>query len=139
MTFGGRSVLRNSVALSVAVLVVWSAAASLIRDCPSLNDHENQHEHETHREIPIKKAASAPLEDAVFHCARPILHSLPAGAVDSSPQFSFVQGAQLEERFMDKAPGLPYLHRQLWRNVLFRKMLTFSLYRDLAHHLSSLR
>ena len=139
MTFVGGWMLRKSVALSVAVLVVWSAAASLVHNCPFLNDDENPHEHETHRKIPIQKAASAPLRDAVFHCARPILPSLPPAAVDSSPQFSFVQRVPFEQRFTENAPESPYLHRQLWRNVLFRKMLTFSLYRDLAHHLESPR
>jgi hypothetical protein len=128
--------MRKITAILFSFFLVYAGAAEALKGCLSHKDHSDHHHFEGHH---FNSGISATHDHSqspswpIIHC--PTAQQLgPALQVASANLNRFDQITSFHASFL-REPASPASRNSLWREALFKIILTFSLPNDLARHL----
>ena len=128
--------MRKLTAILFSVFLVYAGGAEALKGCLSHEDHSDHHfeGHHVDSGISATHDYSPSPSWPIIHCATAEQRLGPALQVASAnlnrfDQVTFVHASLLRE------PVSPASSNSLWREALFKMILTFSLPNDLARHL----
>jgi hypothetical protein len=129
--------MRKITAILFSFFLVYAGAAEALKDCLSHEDHSDHHHFEGHHSdsgISVTHDHSQSPSWPIIHCTTPEQRLGPALQVVSPNLIRFDLVTSVHLSFVPE-PASPTSRNGLWREALFKRILTFSLPNDLARHL----
>jgi hypothetical protein len=128
--------MRKIAAILFSFFLVYAGAAETLKDCLRHDDHSDHHfeGHHSNSDISVTHDYSRSPFRPIVHCTTieqrlsPGLHAAPVKFIRLD-QITSVHASLLREL------ASPTSRNNLWRETLFKIILTFSLPNDLARHL----
>ena len=129
--------MRKITAILFPVFLVYAGAADALKGCLTHEDHSDHHHFEVHHSDPgISVTHDHPRSPSwpIIHCTS-IEQGLGPGLHVASAKFSRLdQITSVHASFLWETVS-PTSRNNLWREAVFKKILTFSLPNNLARHL----
>ena len=129
--------MRKLTAILFSVFLVYAGGAEALKGCLSHEDHSDHHHSEAHRadsSISVTQGHSRRPSSPIIHCTTMEQRLGPGSHVASAKLSRLDQITSVHASFLDE-PASPASRNSLWREALFKIILTFSLPNDLARHL----
>jgi hypothetical protein len=131
------SLMRKISAILFSFFLVYAGAAEAFKDCLTHEDNSDHHHSEAHHTdsgISVTHDHSQSPSSPIIHCATMEQRLGPGSHVASAKPIRLDQITSIHVSFLPE-PASPVTRNSLWREVLFKIALTFSLPNDLARHL----
>jgi hypothetical protein len=128
--------MRKITAILFSFCLVYAVAAEALKGCLSHEDHSAHHfeGHHSDSSISVTHDHSRSRSWPIIHCPTAEERLGPALHVASANLNRFDQITSVHASFL-REPASPASRNSLWREALFKIILTFSLPNDLARHL----
>ena len=117
--------------------LVYAGAAEAFKDCLTHEDNSDHHHSEAHHAdsgISVTHDHSQSPSSPIIHCATTEQRLGPGSHVASTKLIRLDQLTSIHVSFLPE-PASPASRNSLWREALFKIILTFFLPNDLARHL----
>jgi hypothetical protein len=129
--------MRKITAMLFSFFLVYAGAGEALKGCLSHEDHSDHHHFEGHHSdagISVTHDHSRSPSSPIVHCATMEQRLGPALQVASANLNRFDQITSVHACFL-REPASPASRNSLWREALFKRILTFSLPNNLSRHL----
>jgi hypothetical protein len=129
--------MRKITAILFSFFLIYAVAAEALKGCLTHEDHSGHRHFESHHSdsgISVNHDHSRSFSWPIIHCPIPEQGPGPGLQVASANLSRLDQITSVHASFLREPPS-PASRNSLWREALFKRVLTFSLPNDLARHL----
>jgi hypothetical protein len=129
--------MRKITTILFSFFLVYAGAAEALKGCLTHEDHSDHHHFEGHHSdsgISVTHDHSPGASWPIIHCTTPEQRLGPALQVVSPNLIRFDLVTSVHLSFVPE-PASPASRNNLWREALFKRILTFSLPNSLSRHL----
>jgi hypothetical protein len=129
--------MRKITAILFSFFLVYAGAAEALKGCLTHEDHSDHLHLEGHHSdsgLSVTHDHSRSPSLPIIHCATMEQRLGPGLHVASAKLIRLDQITSIHVSFL-REPASPVSRNSLWREALFKRILTFSLPNDLARHL----
>jgi hypothetical protein len=129
--------MRKTTVILLSFFLVCAGAIDVLKSCPTHADNSDHHHFEAHHSDSVTAVTHDHSQSSswpIIHCAIPEQGPGPGLQVSSANLSRLDQITTVHASFLRETVS-PTPRNNLWREAVFKRILTFSLPNDLARHL----